>query len=47
MGQLCAGGEIIFVTLTDGGHIWPDPSDNLGFDANREVLRFFMQHTRP
>ena len=44
----CAGdSEVIFVTLTDGGHIWPDANDNLGFDANREVLRFFMLHQRP
>lgn len=38
--------EIIFVTLTDGGHTWPDRGDNLGFDANAEVLRFFLRHQR-
>lgn len=44
----CAGdSEVVFVTLTDGGHIWPDVNDNLGLDASREVLRFFMQHARP
>ena len=44
----CTGAtEVFFVTLTDGGHIWPDGNDNLGFDANREVLRFFLQHQRP
>jgi len=37
----------MFVTLTDGGHIWPDANDNLGFDANAEVPRFFLLHTRP
>jgi polyhydroxybutyrate depolymerase len=46
--QSCASGtEVLFVTLTDGGHIWPDAGDNVGFDANREVLRFFLQHARP
>jgi poly(3-hydroxybutyrate) depolymerase len=44
----CAPGtEVIFVTLTDGGHAWPDRGDNLGFDANGEVLRFFLRHARP
>jgi polyhydroxybutyrate depolymerase len=44
----CApGAEVVFVTLTDGGHIWPDANDNVGFDANREVLRFFLQHSLP
>jgi len=41
------GTEVIFVTLTDGGHVWPDPGDNLGFDANAEVLRLFLAHSRP
>ena len=44
----CAPGtEVIFVTLTDGGHTWPDRGDNLGFDANAEVPKFFLRHTRP
>jgi len=38
--------EVIFVTLTDGGHTWPDRNDNLGFDANADVLRFFLRHQR-
>jgi poly(3-hydroxybutyrate) depolymerase len=42
-----AGTEVIFVTLTDGGHTWPDASDHLGFDANAEVPKFFLRHTRP
>jgi polyhydroxybutyrate depolymerase len=46
-GSCAPGSEVIFVTLTDGGHIWPDANDNVGFDANREVLRFFLQHSRP
>jgi polyhydroxybutyrate depolymerase len=46
-GSCSPGTEVVFVTLTDGGHIWPDRSDNLGFDANAEVLRFFLRHTRP
>jgi poly(3-hydroxybutyrate) depolymerase len=44
----CAPGtEVIFVTLTDGGHTWPDRNDNLGVDANEDVLRFFLRHARP
>ena len=44
----CAPGtEVVFVTLTDGGHTWPDANDNLGFDTNRELLRFFLRHSRP
>ena len=43
----CAPGtEVLFVTLTDGGHTWPDADDNLGFDASREVLDFFLRHCR-
>ncbi len=38
------GTEVLFVTLTDGGHNWPDAADNVGFDANREVLDFFLRH---
>jgi polyhydroxybutyrate depolymerase len=41
----CAPGtEVIFVTLTDGGHLWPDASDNVGFDANYAVIEFFNRH---
>jgi poly(3-hydroxybutyrate) depolymerase len=46
-GNCTPGTEVIFVTLTDGGHTWPDDNDNLGFDANREVLRFFLRHVKP
>ena len=35
-----------FISLTDGGHIWPDADDNVGFDANAAVLAFFQQHAR-
>jgi poly(3-hydroxybutyrate) depolymerase len=38
--------EVAQVTLTDGGHLWPDAGDNVGFDANREVLEFFLRHCR-
>jgi len=40
------GTEVLFVTLTDGGHEWPETSDNVGFDASREVLEFFLRHCR-
>ena len=40
------GAEVVFVTLSDGGHTWPDRDDNLGYDANREVLDFFLRHCR-
>lgn len=36
--------EVLFITLTDGGHNWPDDNDHVGFDANREVLDFFLRH---
>ncbi len=43
----CApGSEVLFVTLTDGGHKWPEADDNVGFDASREVLDFFLRHCR-
>jgi polyhydroxybutyrate depolymerase len=45
-GNCSPDAEVIFVTLTDGGHIWPNRGDNVGFDANAEVLRFFMRHQR-
>jgi poly(3-hydroxybutyrate) depolymerase len=38
------GTEVLFVTLTDGAHIWPSATDNVGFDADREVLEFFLRH---
>ncbi|HKX60759.1 MAG TPA: autotransporter-associated beta strand repeat-containing protein, partial [Verrucomicrobiae bacterium] len=40
------GTEVLFVTLTDGGHEWPETIDNVGFDASREVLEFFLRHCR-
>ena len=41
----CAPGtEVVFVTLTDGGHLWPDSGDNVGFDANYAVIEFFKRH---
>ncbi len=40
------GTEVLFVTLTDGGHQWPEAGDNVGFDASREVLEFFLRHCR-
>ncbi len=43
--QTCApNAEVIFITLTDGGHLWPDASDNVGFDANLAVIEFFKRH---
>jgi autotransporter-associated beta strand protein len=43
----CAPGtEVVFVTLTDGGHAWTEAGDNVGFDASREVLEFFLSHLR-
>lgn len=36
--------EVIFVTLSDGGHQWPNSDDHLPFNANIEVLRFFDAH---
>jgi polyhydroxybutyrate depolymerase len=38
--------EVTFVELTDGGHLWPDAADNVGFDANAEVIQFFLRHCR-
>jgi len=40
------GTEVQFVTLTDGGHSWPEAGDNVGFDTSREVLDFFLRHCR-
>jgi polyhydroxybutyrate depolymerase len=42
-----AGVETVFITLTDGGHQWPDASAGVGFDANQAVLDFFLRHARP
>ena len=43
--QTCAPNtEVIFITLTDGGHLWPDANDNVGFDANLAVIEFFKRH---
>lgn len=36
--------EVIFVTLSDGGHQWPNSDDQLPFNANIEVLKFFGAH---
>lgn len=41
------GLETVFVTLTDGGHQWPDADERVGLDANRTVLEFFERHARP
>jgi poly(3-hydroxybutyrate) depolymerase len=41
------GTEVMFVTVTDGGHEWQDASDNVGWDSNLEVPRFFLRHARP
>ncbi len=38
--------EVAFVELTDGGHLWPDAADNVGYDANTEVIEFFRRHCR-
>jgi len=38
--------EVAFVELSDGGHLWPDADDNVGFDANSEVIGFFLRHCR-
>jgi poly(3-hydroxybutyrate) depolymerase len=38
--------EVAFVELSDGGHLWPDAADNVGFDANAEVIEFFRRHCR-
>jgi len=40
------GTEVVFVTLTDGGHSWVEAADNVGFDTSREVLEFFLSHCR-
>jgi polyhydroxybutyrate depolymerase len=40
------GTEVLFVTLTDGGHSWPEAADNVGFDTSSEVLQFFLRHCR-
>ena len=43
--QTCAPNtEVVFITLTDGGHLWPDANDNVGFDANLAVIEFFKRH---
>lgn len=39
--------EVIFVTLSDGGHQWPNSDDQLPFNANVEVLKFFDAHLLP
>lgn len=39
--------EVIFVTLSDGGHQWPNSDDQLPFNANIEVLKFFKEHQLP
>jgi len=38
--------EVVFVELSDGGHLWPDADDNVGFDTNAEVIDFFNRHCR-
>ncbi len=39
--------EVIFITLSDGGHQWPNSDDQLPFNANVEVLKFFDAHRLP
>ena len=39
--------EVIFVVLSDGGHQWPNSDDQLPFNANVEVLKFFDAHLLP
>jgi polyhydroxybutyrate depolymerase len=38
------GTEVLFVTLSDGGHKWTEPDDNVGFDTSHEVLEFFLRY---
>ncbi len=40
------GTEVLFITTTDGGHSWPETSDNVGVSASREVMEFFLRHCR-
>ena len=43
----CGSNRIVeLVSLTDGGHKWPNADDNVGFDANVSVLNFFLLHAR-
>lgn len=39
--------EVVFVTLSDGGHRWPDAADKLPFNASEEVLKFFDAQQLP
>lgn len=43
-GLLNRTNEVIFIGLSDGGHRWPGADDQLPFNANVEVLRFFDAH---
>jgi len=38
--------EVAFVQLSDGGHLWPDAPDYVGYDASSEVMAFFQRHCR-
>ncbi|MGK0186389.1 MAG: poly(3-hydroxybutyrate) depolymerase [Verrucomicrobiales bacterium] len=38
--------EVTFVDLKKMDHIWPDAIDNVGWDANAEVIDFFLSHER-
>lgn len=44
---LCPLAPVRFVVLETGGHLWPDAADGLGYDANTEVLNWFMSYTTP
>jgi poly(3-hydroxybutyrate) depolymerase len=44
---LCPLAPVRFVVLETGGHLWPDAADGLGYDANTEVLNWFMTYTTP
>ncbi len=44
---LCPGDPVRFVVLESGGHVWPDAADGLGYNANVEVLNWFMTFSTP
>jgi poly(3-hydroxybutyrate) depolymerase len=38
--------EVIFVSLTDGGHTWPDRADTSASTPAPKLLRFFLCYQR-